>query len=131
MYSWKEFRMSLNSMRKYWRIAIASLDDKVINEHFGRAKEFQIVDIMSDGTWEFMEKRTVKPLCNGGEHSEQALELLIGELGDCTAVLVARIGAAARRALELNHIAVFEQPDYIDVAINKLTEYFIKTNYNN
>lgn len=109
-----------------WRAAIASLDGKVVNEHFGRAKEFLIVDIKPDGTYEFIEKRSVTPLCSGGEHTEQALVSVINTLRDCTAVLVARIGTAAERALNVHHIAVFEQPDYIDEAIRKLAKYFVK-----
>ncbi len=118
-------------MSKAWRIAIASLDGKVVNEHFGRAKEFLIVDIKPDGASEFIEKRAVTPLCGSGEHTQQALSAGVGALGDCTAVLVARIGNAAKRALELNGIAVFEQPDYIENALSKLAKYFIKTNHTN
>jgi nitrogen fixation protein NifX len=116
-------------MNKSWRVAIASLDGKVVNEHCGRAKEFLIVEIKPDGTGEFLERRAVMPLCNSGDHSQEALSSCVGALGDCAAVLVARIGPTAKRSLELNGISVFEQPDYIENAISKLAKYFIKTNY--
>ncbi len=116
-------------MNKSWRVAIASTDGKVINEHFGRAKEFYIVDIHSDGSTEIVGKRTVSPLCNNGEHDDQTLAASIGSLSDCTAVLVAKIGMSAKRALEINKISVFENADYIENAVLKLTDYFIKTNY--
>jgi len=116
-------------MDRYWRVAIASLDGKVINEHFGRAKAFFIVDIARDGTWHLVEKREVAPLCSGGQHTREAMANHIGALRDCVAVLVSQIGPAARRALEINRIAVFEQPDYIDNALSKLAKYFIKTNF--
>lgn len=118
-------------MSKTWRIAIASTDGKVINEHFGRAKEFLIVDIKQDGSNEFLERRTVIPLCESGEHTQEGLINSVNSLNDCTAVLVSRIGTTAKRALELNRISVFEQPDYIEDAISKITKYFIKTNYSN
>ena len=111
------------------RIAIASTDGKVINEHFGRAKEFLIVDIKSDGSYEFIERRAVAKLCSGGEHTQQALAASIDALYDCNAVLVSRIGTMAKRALELNKIPVFEQPDYIEDAIEKIAKYFVRTNY--
>ncbi|HWQ75316.1 MAG TPA: NifB/NifX family molybdenum-iron cluster-binding protein, partial [Syntrophomonas sp.] len=116
-------------MEKKWRVAVASLDGKVINEHFGRAKEFYIVDINQDGTYAFIEKRAVAPLCHSGEHAETAMETTVNALHDCVAVLVSRIGAAAKRTLERNKIAVFEQPDYIENALSKLAAYFIKTKF--
>lgn len=116
-------------MSRKWRVAIASLDGKVINEHFGRAKSFLIIDLAPDGTYTLVETRGVVPLCEGGEHTPEALENSIGALRDCTAVLAARIGMAAKRALEINRISVFEQPDFIDIALSKLAEYFAKTNH--
>lgn len=116
-------------MDKSWRVAIASLDGKVINEHFGRAKEFLIVDIKTDGTYHLVERRAVTPLCGGGEHTEQGLIDSINAINDCVAVLVSRIGNGAKKALEINKISVFEQPDFIDDALVKLSKYFLKTNY--
>lgn len=111
-----------------WRIAIASIDGKVINEHFGRASSFYIVDINSDGTSKYAGERDIVPVCGGGEHSDTVLEAAVRAISDCDAVLVAKIGAAPRRLLEINHITVFEQPNYIDDAIEKLTKYFIRIN---
>lgn len=116
-------------MSSSWRAAIASIDGKVVNEHFGRAREFLIVDIKSDGSYEFVEKRSVTPLCSGGDHTEQALLSIISILQDCTAILVSRIGIAAERALKIHNIAVFEYSDYIDEAIGKIAGYFARTKY--
>lgn len=116
-------------MEKHWRIAVASRDGKVINEHFGRAREFYIIDIAPEGTYTFIEKRCVSPLCMSGEHSQEAMESSVSSLRDCAAVLVSRIGTAAKRSLELNRIAVFEQSDFIEDALSKLAKYFIKTNF--
>jgi predicted Fe-Mo cluster-binding NifX family protein len=116
-------------MKGNWRVAVASQDGKVVNEHFGRAKEFLIVDIAPDGTYTFLEKRPVARLCMSGDHSQESLEATINSLGDCAAVLVSRIGITAKRALEKNRISVFEQPDLIDSALSKLAKYFAKTNF--
>lgn len=116
-------------MEKTWRIALASLDGKFINEHFGRAEQFYIIDISADGDYQLAELRSVEPFCTGGEHPAERMEARIKALSDCAAIVVSQIGPAARRALELNRIAVFEQPDYIDDAIPKLAKYFVKTNF--
>jgi predicted Fe-Mo cluster-binding NifX family protein len=118
-------------MKDGWRVAIASLDGKVINEHFGRAKEFYIVDIAPDGSYQYVGRREVIPLCDGGEHQADALQNSAEALRDCTAVLVARIGPAAKRGLEINGIAVYEHPDAIENAIPKLARYYVQTNYQN
>mgnify|MGYP000929320327 CR=1 FL=1 len=116
-------------MSRKWRVAIASLDGKVINEHFGRAQSFLIIDLAPDGTYTLVENRSVIPLCVSGEHTPEALEVSVSALRDCAAVLVARIGMAAKRALEMNRISVFEQPDFIDIALSKLAEYYAKSNH--
>ncbi len=110
-----------------WRVAIASLDGVSISEHFGRAKYFYIIDVHADGTGTLAEKRDVRPLCGNGEHSDDGLSAAVAALGDCTAVLVARIGPSARKSLELARITVFEQADYIDDSVKKLAAYFEKT----
>ena len=115
--------------RRVWRIAVASSDAKVINEHFGRANEIFIIDLVSEGTYTFVEKRATAPISINGEDSQQALSERVEALKDCIAVLVAQIGTLAERALEQNGISVFVQPDYIDSALLKLARYFAKTKF--
>jgi nitrogen fixation protein NifX len=107
-----------------YRIAIASTDGKVVNEHFGRASFFYIAEIKSDGTYSVTCKRDVIPLCDSGEHTEEGILTKVKELGDCTAVLVAKIGNPVERAFEINGISVFEQPDFIEDALVKLAKYY-------
>jgi len=47
------------------KVAVASNDGKVINQHFGHAQEFLIFDLNDDGTFEFVETRENVPTCNG------------------------------------------------------------------
>lgn len=112
-----------------WRVAVATTDGKVINEHFGRARAFYIFDIKLDGTHEFLEKRTVTPLCRDWNHDDNALLDITERLKDCSAVLVSKIGPSAMRILEINGIAVFEEANYIDETLGKMARYFVKTNY--
>ena len=47
------------------KVALASTDGKVVNEHFGRASGFLIFDISGTG-FEFVKRVEVKPACDGG-----------------------------------------------------------------
>jgi predicted Fe-Mo cluster-binding NifX family protein len=110
-----------------WRVAVASIDNVLITEHFGRAKWFYILDIERDGTYTTLERRLVDPLCNHGGHSEEGLAGSLEAIKDCLAVLVAVIGPSAKKRLELSGISVFEQPDKVEDAVNKLAAYYVRT----
>ena len=107
---------------KLFRIAAASTDGKMIDRHFGKADSFFIFDIDASG-WTFVEQRNVTPLCEScdedGGHSS-----ILESLADCTAVVAVKIGAKAKRDLEINHISAFEQPDHLDKAMAKLAAYY-------
>ena len=109
-------------MEKSWRIAIASTDGKVINEHFGRADRFYVTDIGTGQPPRCIEIRPVLPLCHDGDHSLQALATTARILQDCQVILVARIGPGARTELEKKGILVFEYPDFICRALENLPE---------
>ncbi|MDR2933250.1 MAG: dinitrogenase iron-molybdenum cofactor biosynthesis protein [Oscillospiraceae bacterium] len=107
------------------RIAAATTDGKIINEHFGRASAFYIVELDESG-YRFMEKRETAPVCGGGSHDDGAMAKNIALLDDCRAVLVSRAGPGAKRALELQGISVFEIGLPIDEALDKLRAYYYK-----
>jgi predicted Fe-Mo cluster-binding NifX family protein len=110
-----------------WRIAVTSADGVLINQHFGHAKWFFIIDVQRDVTGIAAERRTVTPWCQKecGDESERDIA---ENLRDCVAVLTAKIGAPARKLLELAGIAVFEETVRIDGAVKKLAAYYTKTN---
>jgi len=111
---------------KTYRIAAASTDGKTINEHFGKAGSFLIYDIDSTG-WNFVERREIKPLCGSCEgHNDESLSESVNAIADCAAVVAQKIGPTGRRALALNNISVFEQPDVIDNVLAKLAAYYVK-----
>jgi len=111
---------------KTYRIAAASTDGKVINEHFGRAESFLIYDIDASG-FIFVEKREIKPLCGScADSNDDSLSASVDALVDCTAVVAQRVGPTGRRALALNNISVFEQTGEIDTVLEKLAVYYIK-----
>jgi predicted Fe-Mo cluster-binding NifX family protein len=57
-----------------WKIALASSDGIIIDEHFGKCHWFYIVDLSADGTYVDVEKRFVDPACRGGAHSDDGLQ---------------------------------------------------------
>lgn len=107
------------------KIAVASTDGKVVNQHFGRAEEFFILeaDTSEPEEFELSEIRRVKRLCEGGEHSDAKLEQAIRQVMDCQYILVSRIGRRAENAVEAAGIQVFELPGIIRESVEELLKY--------
>lgn len=103
------------------KVAIASTDGKVINEHFGRATKFHIFEI-NDSSFNFLESRTVERCCNGGEHEDSAFENVANILNDCKAIFVAKIGIGASNYMESKGYTVFEAPYFIEDVLNKVLQ---------
>lgn len=105
------------------RIGIASSDARVVNQHFGRASEFYIVDVDEENGIYYVETRRVSPVCEGGTHDEYQLRKNAELLSDCEYLLVSRIGQGAANVLEQQGIAVFELPGFIEESVKKLLAY--------
>lgn len=103
-----------------YRIAVASSDGKVVNQHFGHSRQFIIFEISDGGEWDFKEIRNTVPPCSLGQHSESALEQVIRDLSDCSVVVVSQIGYGAEQALGNAGIRAYVIPDLIYTALNKV-----------
>lgn len=103
-----------------YRAAIASTDGKVVNQHFGRAEQFQIFDISDDNSFKYVERRAVSPCCHGGEHETDAFSRVGNILNDVSAVIVSRIGEGASEFLESNGFVVYEAPYPIEPLMQKI-----------
>ena len=106
-----------------YRVAVASSDGIVINQHFGRADLFAIYDIDLNDDITLVETRKVIPICQNGNHDNQEMEENIKCLSDCKYVLVSRIGQRARVLLEQDGIIPIEIPGFIEESIQKLIGY--------
>ena len=106
-----------------YRVAIASTDNINVDQHFGRAESFLIVDVNEDGTYEEIEQRFVTPVCMGGHHNQENLQKGARALEDCNFVLAARIGEGATAELADLNIASFEMHGTVEYAIGKLHGY--------
>ncbi|HEX3075321.1 MAG TPA: NifB/NifX family molybdenum-iron cluster-binding protein [Lachnospiraceae bacterium] len=106
-----------------YRIAVASTDGKVVNQHFGRAEQFLILEVDAECKYTAIELRELPPICQGGNHDEEAMQRNIDALTDCEYVLVSRIGQGAENALDQHGIRAYVIPDIIDSAVSKLISY--------
>jgi predicted Fe-Mo cluster-binding NifX family protein len=96
----------------------------VVNQHFGRARQFFILEGDSETyTYRLAEIRSASPVCQGGDHQEDAMEQAVKALSDCDCLLVSRIGYRAQHACEAQGISVYEIPDEIGKAVERLLKY--------
>lgn len=108
-----------------YKVAVASSDGKVINQHFGRATRFLIFDIEIE-SFRFSKLIETVPFCNNGEHDDNKLSLATDSLAGCRAVLVCQIGNGAIKALESKGIEAFDIKGLIEDALYKIIIYYSK-----
>ncbi len=104
------------------RIAVASSDGIVVNNHFGRAKAFYILEVLDD-EMVMLEKRQLEPVCEFGNHDEERLRENLEALSDCEYLLVGRIGDGARYTAGCMGIQAYEIPGIIENSIEQLMKY--------
>jgi len=113
-----------------YRIAVASSDGKVVNQHFGRASEFLIFEVEGDH-YKFLEIIETEPFCNDGDHDDNMLSSAIQGLKGSRAVLASQIGNGALQALSTKGIDAFDVRNFIEDALNNLIKYYSKIDKSN
>lgn len=103
-----------------YRIAVASTDGIVVNQHFGRADTFYILEVTEDHQYSVVEIRHLSPVCRGGNHDARLMEDSVSRLEDCRYLLVSRIGPGAERAVASHGIETCVIPDLIEEAVKKV-----------
>ncbi len=103
-----------------FRVAVASSDGKVVNQHFGHAEQFIIFDVKNGTEYSFIENRKINPPCNFGEHNQNTLEEAVDRISDCNYVLCYQIGRGAESILEEKGISAYTIGDYMETALFKL-----------
>jgi len=104
------------------RIAVATTNGILVDQHFGQAKEFYIYE--SDGvSVKFLEKREVIPYCTGSAEcdvaTEDKIESIIKTIKECGVVLALRIGASPSKRLTAMGIKSITTYDRIEDAVRK------------
>lgn len=110
-------------MDNLYRIAVASSDGIVVNQHFGHAEKFLIYEVTDGGNFCFIETRTVEPVCSYGNHDDKKLTENLRKIQDCKYLLVSRIGAGACTQAEHLGITPVELPDIIEESIRKVISF--------
>jgi len=103
------------------KVAVASSDGKFVNQHFGKARQFLIVEIKDDGSYEFLELRKNVPTCHA-EDCEDPMARTLNLISDCEAVLVSQVGPGAEDKLIAHGI----QPIIIPMLINDAIKHYLK-----
>ena len=115
-------------MKKSLKMAIASSDGKVINQHFGKARRFIIIESDGEG-FKVIEVRENCPACGSleyGGHADEALNSSVSLLDDCDAVLCSRIGGGAAEELFTMGIEPVEAPGFIEENVLAYAKYKLK-----
>jgi len=108
-----------------YKIAVASSDGKVVNQHFGKATKFLIFEVEGDN-FKYLELLNTQAFCNHGEHDEKKLLSAVEALEGTRAVLVSQIGTGAAEALKIKGIDVFDVRNFIEDALKKLVKHYSK-----
>lgn len=112
------------------KIAFASNDGIVINQHFGHTPAFWIAEIKEENEeWCMEGKRDNFPSCKYGEHDENSIRSSIELISDCKAVFVVQAGNYVQHLLQQNGIQVLEIKGLIDEVINSYIAYLRKVHY--
>lgn len=99
-----------------YRVAFASFDGTVVDQHFASARFWQIYDLDTEA--HFVETRKANAKCQG--HCEGGFEHLLDLLSDCDAIFVLKIGEAAANFMLACGKRVFEAYGYVDKIIAQL-----------
>jgi nitrogen fixation protein NifX len=98
------------------KVAVASTDGVLIDEHFGRTKQFFIYEVKENGEYVLTEKRqNIAAQTKGsvGHPSDAVIKLVV----DVEAVLAAQIGQGAERELRRLGILALSVTGSLDKAL--------------
>jgi predicted Fe-Mo cluster-binding NifX family protein len=110
----------MDDKEQEYKIAVASSDGIVVNQHFGHADTFFIYEINGEEFRKTDDIRRVEPVCNGGNHDDAKLLGNMGLFKDCKYIIVSRIGTYAAMQAEKLGIRTMELPGFIEESIRKL-----------
>jgi predicted Fe-Mo cluster-binding NifX family protein len=112
-------------------VAVTTRDGKVVQEHFGHARHFHIVELDDKG-YRYLETREIEPRCQGSfpdetAHDGSRFDPVIELLRDCDAVVTAQIGPGAANYVIANGLRIFEGRGFVsdilgEIVDNKLLE---------
>ena len=109
-------------MEKKYKIAVASTEGLLVDQHFGHTTCFAIYQVDEKGL-NLIEQRQVEKYCGGEENcldEESRKEKILNSFSDCDGILVLRIGYQPRKNLEQKGILVVEWPETVKKGLTYL-----------
>ena len=85
-------------MADSYKVALASTDGQNVNTHYGRAQAFYVYRVNDEEGYDFVEERTVTPLCSNGSHLVSQMQESTARFCDCKYVVASR---------EIRQIAIY------------------------
>ncbi|HEY9061808.1 MAG TPA: nitrogenase cofactor biosynthesis protein NifB [Pseudobacteroides sp.] len=109
-----------------YTFAVSTRSGKVIDEHFGHAKEYRIYKYEKGGV-EFVDTRAVEKFCNGPSEcdEDERLDSIIKTIEDCDVILTMRIGHSPQKILEGKGKLVVQVYGNIEDEIKKVSQLLI------
>jgi predicted Fe-Mo cluster-binding NifX family protein len=107
------------------RVAAASDNGALVDQHFGYATHFRIYEIDERGETRYIETRETPSWCKNTEAQASAsepFEAALALLHDCQIVLANRFGPCAANALSDKGISYYEYDGAIDNALSRLSK---------
>ena len=114
--------------RQRMLMAVASKGGRMVNQHFGHAKEFMVYEVLPEEI-RFVGIRRVAQFCGGPEtcgDNPNLLPEVMEMLKDCRYILCSRMGALPRAKFEAAGIGVVEAYDLIETVIDRVAGYGIR-----
>ncbi len=113
------------------KLAFASSDGIVVNQHFGHTPYFWIIEINEEkGDWSVLERRENQPPCRFGEHDEGSLKSSAELIKDCRAIFVVKAGNYVQNLLQQQYgMQVLEIKGFIRELMEGYIIYLKKVHY--
>lgn len=105
-----------------YKIAVASTDGIHIDQHFGRAEQFYIIEVTDHEAYEIIEKREAAARSNS-QHDENSIQNRLIAIDDCDYVFAVQIGPKVKKQLMYNGIQSFDLSLPVEEAVKKIMEY--------
>lgn len=113
----------VTDLKNAYKAAFASTDGENVNIHYGKAEKFYVYLINDEEGYDFLEERSVQPVCQNGSHLIPQMESSTSQFTDCRYVVASKIGSGALSSLASKGINAMELPGPIDEAILKVWQY--------
>lgn len=112
------------------KLAFASNDGIVVNQHFGHTPAFWIIEINEETkAWRLIGKRVNSPSCSCGEHDESVVKSSVDLISDCHAVFAVQAGNYVHSYLQQIGLKLIEVKGFIKDVTEGYIIYLNKVHY--